>query len=124
MRSPTMPTGSEILRCVAVAPDSLAIRIEKSLTEGGYAPVMKIVRSGGDLARTLRESQTSIVFASSIRVGRAVPELLAAVREYDRALPVVMIAEPGEEEAAVEAMRTGARDYVITDHMHRLPAVV
>jgi signal transduction histidine kinase len=35
-----------------------------------------------------------------------------------------MVAEPFEEEAAIEAVRAGARDYILTDHLHRLPAVV
>ena len=129
-----MPNRPEALSLTVVAPDALARRIQKSLAEGGYSPAMTIVRPGGDLARSLRESQPGMVFAScsggGAPAGLPVPEsasiteLLKAVREYDRALPVVVIAEPWEEETAIEAMRAGARDYVLTDHLNRLPAVV
>src|SRR5581483_5151224 len=60
----------------------------------------------------------------SAAAGGSIADLLKTVREYDRALPVVMISELGEEETAIEAMRAGVRDYVITDHLNRLPAVV
>ena len=129
-----MPNRPEALSVTVVAPDALARRIEKSLAEGGYSPAMTIAQPGGDLAGTLRESQPGMVFASSaggsapaaisVPASAGITELLKAVREYDRALPVVVIADPWQEEAAIEAMRAGARDYVLTDHLNRLPAVV
>ena len=119
-----MPNGSEPLPFAAAAPNPLATRIATSLAEGGYAPSMTIVRPGADLAEALCRSQARIVFASAAAQDQPIAELLRSVREYDRALPVVMVAEPREEESAIEAMRAGARDYVVTDHLHRLPAIV
>lgn len=119
-----MPSRPEALPFAAAAPHALALRIEKSLSEGGYAPEMAVVGPGADPAGVLRNSRARILFASSAPGGARVSELLKAVREYDRALPVVIVAEPWEEEAAIEAMRAGARDYVLTDHLNRLPAVV
>src|SRR6201995_1282510 len=119
-----IPTGSEFLPFITTAPEPLAERIKKILTEGGYTPEITIARAGLGLPEALRQSQARIVFASSAQPEGSVAELLRTVREYDRALPVVMIAEPSEEGSAIDAMRAGARDYVITDHLNRLPAVV
>ena len=119
-----MPNGSEPLSFAAATPDPLATRIAGSLAGGGYSPSMTIVRPGADLSEALRDSQAKIVFACAAATDESTAELLRTIREYDRALPVVMVAEPWEEESAIEAMRAGARDYVITDHLHRLPAVV
>ena len=129
-----MPNRPEALSFTVIAPDALARRIEKSLAEGGYYPAMTIVQPGNDLAGILRESRPGMVFASCadgssrgvvpVPVSACITELLQAVREYGRALPVVVIAEPWEEDVAIEAMRAGARDYVLTDHLNRLPAVV
>jgi signal transduction histidine kinase/ActR/RegA family two-component response regulator len=120
----TMSGRPERIPFAAVTSHRLAARIEQSLIEGGYTPVGAIVPAGKPVVEILRQSLARIVFASPNGGPDFIAALLKAVREYDRALPVVMIAEPAEEEAAIEAMRAGARDYVLTDNLHRLPAIV
>ncbi|HWE00060.1 MAG TPA: histidine kinase dimerization/phospho-acceptor domain-containing protein, partial [Bryobacteraceae bacterium] len=119
-----MPGESERISFAAVTPHRLAARIEQSLIEGGYTPAGVIVPPGKPIAEILRQSLAQIVFASPEGGTAFIASLLKAVRDYDRALPVVLIAEPSEEEPAIEAMQAGARDYILADHLHRLPAVV
>ena len=119
-----MANGSEPLPFVVIAPLPLARQIEKSLAEGGYSPAMTVLQPGDDLAAVLRDNQPRIVFACCAGKDVSVADLLRDLREYDRSLPLVIVAEPREEEAAIEAMRAGARDYVVLDHLNRLPAVV
>jgi signal transduction histidine kinase/CheY-like chemotaxis protein len=120
----TMPERPEPIRFAAVTSPDLAASIEQSLIESGYTPAGAIVPAGTPIVEILRQSLAGIVFASPEAGTAFVASLLKVVREYDRALPVVMIAEPSEEEAAIEAVRAGARDYILTDNLHRLPAVV
>ncbi len=49
---------------------------------------------------------------------------LAVVKELHRDLPLVIVSGTIGEEIAVEAMRAGARDYVLKDRLTRLTAVV
>ena len=44
--------------------------------------------------------------------------MLAAVREADRELPVVMFTHTGSEEIAAEGLRAGLADYIIKTPTH------
>jgi diguanylate cyclase (GGDEF)-like protein/PAS domain S-box-containing protein len=45
--------------------------------------------------------------------------VLAALREADRLLPVIMVTATGDESSAVQAMKLGASDYLVKDREHR-----
>jgi PAS domain S-box-containing protein len=53
-------------------------------------------------------------------------DLLKRVRERKSAPAVVLITAPGDQEAAVTALKAGAADYLVkqTDYLHRLPVVI
>jgi len=51
-------------------------------------------------------------------------EVLRQVRERDRHLPVIMFTAAGNEKIAVEGMKAGLDDYVLKQHLLRLPAAV
>jgi FixJ family two-component response regulator len=51
------------------------------------------------------------------------PEALRQVRAHDADLPVILVSGEVRQEAAVEAMRAGARDYVMKQDLAR-PAPV
>ncbi|PKP52457.1 MAG: hypothetical protein CVT92_08825 [Bacteroidetes bacterium HGW-Bacteroidetes-1] len=51
-------------------------------------------------------------------------EALKLTKEHDPLLPVIILTGSQNEEIAVECMRAGAVDYVIKDHMKRLPFAV
>jgi PAS domain S-box-containing protein len=49
---------------------------------------------------------------------------LREVRETDRDIPFVLVTRTLGEEAAVECMKQGATDYILKDHISRLPAAL
>ncbi len=51
-------------------------------------------------------------------------QVLRAVKARFPHVPVVMLIEPGGEEAAVEGMREGLSDYLLENQLDRLPAVI
>ena len=51
-------------------------------------------------------------------------EALALVRKKDPDLPVILLSRGIGEEAAVEAIKAGASDCILADHLDRLPAAV
>ncbi|MEJ5364077.1 MAG: response regulator [Desulfosoma sp.] len=51
-------------------------------------------------------------------------EVLRRVKERDPYVPVVMVTGTGTEEVAVQALKEGLSDYIIKQHMRRLPAAL
>src|SRR3954463_16639146 len=47
--------------------------------------------------------------------------VLSQVREQYPHVPVVMVTDTGSEEVAAAGMKSGLADYVLKDHLHRLP---
>lgn len=94
------------------------------LRRGGYDPVWQRVETAEDMAAALDKQSWDIVIADYVMprfTGLAALELLQS-RELD--LPFVIVSGKVGEDAAVEAMRAGAHDYLIKGHLARLvPAV-
>ncbi len=51
-------------------------------------------------------------------------DILRRVRERDPYVPVIMVTGTGTEEVAVQALKEGLSDYIIKQHMRRLPASI
>jgi signal transduction histidine kinase len=94
------------------------------LKRGGYAPVYRRVDSAGSMAEALAERSWDIVLSDFSMPGFTLREALAIVEKKATDLPVVIVSATIGEEAAVEAMKAGASDYVLKHRLSRLvPAV-
>lgn len=51
-------------------------------------------------------------------------DVLRRVKERDPYVPVIMVTGTGTEEVAVQALKEGLSDYLIKQHMRRLPAAI
>jgi signal transduction histidine kinase len=92
------------------------------LARGGLELSSRRVNSEADLIEALR-SPWDVVLSGFEMPGFGGMEGLACVRERAPDVPFIFVSA-ALEEAAVEAMRVGARDYVLKSNLSRLPAVV
>ncbi len=118
-----MRNGGEDLPAVTLVSEGLAARLEQILIGAGYSPRFENAHFASQVTEMLR-TNPRIFFASGGGNAEDISAVLRAVREHDRALPVIMVVDAEQEGAAIEAMRSGARDYVLNDHLNRLPVVV
>lgn len=94
------------------------------LSAGGYATDARVVDDLPALRAALAERSWDIVISDHNLHGFDSSQALSTVREHDRDVAFVIVSGFIGEEAAVEAMKAGADDYVMKDHPARLmPAV-
>ncbi len=89
---------------------TLARAIKAFLTESGYEAEV-----AGDAEQALRLLETmrpDVVFSDVRLPGMTGIELLRRIREFDAAIPVIIMTAHGTIEGAVEAVKLGAFDYL------------
>jgi len=82
--------------------------------------------SRAEFEQRLAEQKYDLVLSDFSILGFEGLDVLRAVQEVDPSLPVVIVTGTGSEEVAVEALRSGAADYVIKTpaHVRRLPHIL
>ena len=101
-------TGSTVL--IVDDERTLARAVKAFLTEAGYEAEV-----AGDGERALELLQTlrpDVVFADVRLPGMSGIDLLRRIREFDPAIPVIIMTAYGSIEGAVEAVKLGAFDYM------------
>jgi signal transduction histidine kinase len=94
------------------------------LKRGGYDPEFRRVDTAEDLLRALGEKPWDLVLSDFSLPRFSVSEALALLQREEADLPFVIVSATIGEEAAVEAMKAGAHDYVLKHRLNRLvPAV-
>ena len=51
-------------------------------------------------------------------------QVLAQVKSAYPEIPVIMVTDTGSEEVATDGMKSGLADYILKDHLHRLPIAI
>jgi two-component system, cell cycle sensor histidine kinase and response regulator CckA len=94
------------------------------LKRGGYDPDFRRVDTAEGLLRALGEKPWDLVLSDFSLPRFSVSEALALLQREEADLPFVIVSATIGEEAAVEAMKAGAHDYVLKHRLNRLvPAV-
>jgi signal transduction histidine kinase len=94
------------------------------LKRGGYDPEFRRVDTAEELLCALGEKPWDLVLSDFSMPRFSVSEALALLRQQEADLPFVIVSATIGEEAAVEAMKAGAHDYVLKHRLGRLvPAV-
>jgi DNA-binding NtrC family response regulator len=89
---------------------TLARAIRTFMTEAGYeAEVAADAEKALELVESLRPD---VVFADVRLPGMSGIDLLQRIREFDPAIPVIIMSAHGTIEGAVEAVKLGAFDYL------------
>jgi DNA-binding NtrC family response regulator len=103
-----MNPGSTVL--VVDDERTLARAIKAFLTEAGY--IAEVASDGESAVELLQSLRPDLVFADVRLPGISGIDLLRRIREFDPAIPVIMMTAYGTIEGAVEAVKLGAFDYM------------
>jgi two-component system sensor histidine kinase UhpB len=96
----------------------------RELRRGGFDVAHERVESAAELRASL-DRAWDVVVCDWVLPGFSAPEAIAVVEESGFDGPILVVSGSMGEEHVVDAMRAGAHDYVVKDHLHRLvPAIV
>src|SRR5215831_16708741 len=94
------------------------------LKRGGYEPSYRRVEDAAAMSIALRERHWDIILSDFSMPHFSLREGLSLIQTMTLDIPVVIVSATIGEEAAVEAMKAGAADYVLKHRLSRLvPAV-
>ncbi len=82
------------------------------------------VDNAEDLRRQLRDLKPHVVLSDFSMPGMTGLDALRIVREQCPDIPFIFVSGTIGEERAIDAIKDGATDYVLKEHLARLPAVV
>jgi PAS domain S-box-containing protein len=117
-----MPEQIHILVIEDSQDDFLLIR--RALEKYGFDAVMERVDTETLLRERLPAEEWDLVISDYSLPGFSGTEAVRIIRENAPDLPCIMVSGKAGEETAVEAMRTGASDYILKSNLARLaPAV-
>jgi diguanylate cyclase (GGDEF)-like protein/PAS domain S-box-containing protein len=94
------------------------------LRRGGYAPDHERVSTAEEMKKALERRGWDIVFGIDSMPHFDGIAALKLLHEMGRDIPFVFLCGDIGEEAAVDAMRSGAKDYIVKDRLKRLLPVV
>ncbi len=111
---------------VLVAEDSEddALLIARELRRGSFAPEMRRVDSSAAMQAALKEQAWDLIITDHNMPSFDSSEALVLAREHDSNIPFILVSGSIGEEVAVDAMKSGAHDYVMKNNLTRLlPAI-
>jgi DNA-binding response OmpR family regulator len=116
---------SKRLRLLIVedSPDDAELIVQE-LRHAGDAPTARRVDTEDQLRAALRSGPSDVVICDWSLPGFSAPRAIALVKESGFEGPIVIVSGAMGEEHAVEAMRSGADDYVVKSNLGRLAPVV
>jgi len=98
--------------------------VKRELQKQGFTPDISRVDSGPLLRSALIERHWDVVISDHSMPGFSGDEALNLVKLFDPDLPVIVVSGTRNEEHAVDAMRSGASDFIVKSRLHRLAPVV
>ncbi len=115
-------SGTKIPLRLLIVEDSEddALLMERSLKRGGFDLSVKRVCTASQLRSELKKKSWDLVISDYIMPGFDGLEALEIVKENGLDLPFLIISGKIGHETAVEAMKSGAHDYIMKDEMARL----
>ena len=97
----------------------------RELRRAGYEPAAERVQTAAELQAALARGPWDLVISDHNLPGFSAPEALALLQASGVDAPFIIVSGAIGEETAVQAMRAGARDYIMKDNLARLgPAIV
>jgi PAS domain S-box-containing protein len=101
-----------------------ALLIIHGLKKGGYNPVYERVETAAAMKKALKERQWDIILCDYKMPNFSAPSAIALLKEIKTDIPLIIVSGAIGEEAAVECMRLGARDYILKSNLIRLCPVI
>ena len=101
-----------------------ALLLLRELRRGGYDPTSTRVDTLDDMRLSLSEQIWDIALIDHVMPQFSGPAALALLQDSELDLPSIIVSGVIGEDAAVDAMRAGARDYILKERLSRLvPAI-
>lgn len=101
-----------------------ALLVQRALQKGGVDFEHERVMSASTFTAALERGPWDIVLSDYLIPGFGGLEALALLQTTQKELPFILVSGSVGEERAAEAVRLGARDYVLKDRLTRLPSAV
>ena len=101
-----------------------ALLLLRELRRGGYEPLYERVDTSDAMREAFAGSEWDVIISDYHLPRFGAPEALAISREAGLETPFVVVSGKVGEEAAVEALKAGAHDYVMKGNLTRLCATV
>jgi signal transduction histidine kinase len=96
----------------------------RELRRGGYLPTVERVQTAADMRAALARQAWDIVLSDYDMPAFSAFAALSVLKESGQDIPFIIVSGTIGEETAVEAMRSGAQDYMIKGNVARLlPAI-
>ena len=116
--------GVTVRLLIAEDSEDDALLIVRELRRGGYNPEMRRVDSATNMQAALDEQAWDLIITDHNMPSFDSHEALVLAREYDPNIPFILVSGSIGEEIAVDAMKSGAHDYVMKNNLTRLlPAI-
>jgi serine phosphatase RsbU (regulator of sigma subunit) len=113
------------LRALLVEDDADdAALVERQLNSAGFEVTSRRVASAAQTRDALQTQTWDVVLADFSLPGFRGVDVLPMLAEYGLASPFIIVSGTIDVTTALEAMKAGARDYVLKGELKRLPAVV
>ncbi len=121
----TPPVDRPLLRALIVEDSEFdALILVNHLRQGGWRVESKRVASGEAFGRELREGRWDLVLCDHFMPGFSAPEALVLYKQSGRDMPFIIVSGGIEEGVAIEAMKSGAHDFMTKGSPGRLvPAI-
>ena len=101
-----------------------ALLLIRQIRRSGYEPDAHRVDNAGDLSAAMECQEWDIVISDHNMPSFDSEKAIEIVRSYNRDIPIIIVSGSIGEELAVQAMRTGANDYIMKNNLMRLaPAI-
>ncbi len=98
--------------------------LRRELTRSGYDPTYECVCTAADLLPALQNKNWDIIVSDFVMPQFDGLEALKMVKEKGIDSPFIIMSGKISDETAVQAMKAGASDYIMKDHLSRLgPAI-
>ncbi len=101
-----------------------ALLLIREVTKGGYHASYQRVFTAATMERCLQSSAWDLVITDHNMPNFSSTAALAKVREFGLDVPVIIVSGSIGEDIAVQAMKSGAHDYIMKENLARLvPAI-
>lgn len=101
-----------------------ALLVLRQLRQGGYEPFSKRVDSAVDMQAALQQQEWELIITDHNMPSFNSTEALQLASAHDPNIPFILVSGSIGEEIAVDAMKSGAHDYVMKGNLTRLiPAI-
>jgi signal transduction histidine kinase len=120
--APTPAGKIRILHVEDNPADAELIRLE--LRRGGIDADLKVVDSLRDCEAALAKEKFDLIISDYNLPGGDGVQVLHGIRKNHTAIPFIFVSGTIGEEKAIEAIKSGATDYVLKDRLSRIPLAV